>query len=86
MTKQETLQNLIDLKGYIETEAFQEFIVKAVDKELEKLKASYDCNTLEELAEVKGKKEGLELLRKILKQVNVDLKNTKFDLEDSQGA
>lgn len=73
---------LSDLRGYIETESFQTFVMKPIFEELNKLKDAYDCETLRELATVKGKKQGLKTILKVLKQVETDWKNTKHDLEN----
>ena len=80
---QEKLDKLNTLKLYIESEAFQEWIMKPLFAELDKQKVAYDCKTLNELATVKGKKEGLMFMIKLLKEVDRQIKNTKLDIENS---
>lgn len=84
MTTREKFQHLIDLKQSIESEGFQTFIVKPMYEEIDKLKGAYDCDTLKELYRIKGKKQGLKFLIDILKRVDLDLKNTKLELESSE--
>lgn len=84
MTLKDKLMLLSEVKGQIESEAFQTFIVKPMYEELDKLKHSYDCESLRELAQVKGKKQGLMFLIDTLKRVDLDFKNTQHELEDSQ--
>lgn len=76
----ELIEQLSELKSYIETPVFQERIMKPLYDELSKLKASYDCKTLGELNAVKGEAKGLKKMISILKQVDVDCKNAKYEL------
>lgn len=81
MNTEERFALLSDLKAYIETRAFQEFIMKPLYDELGKLKGAYECKTLGELNAVKGEAKGLKKLIGLLKQVEVDWKNDKYELE-----
>lgn len=83
MTLREEYNKLLELKGNIESEAFQEKIMQPLFKELEKQKNAYDCKTLAELQKVRGKKDGLLFIIKLLKQVGIDLKNKKNEIDDS---
>lgn len=83
MTPQAKLDHLFILKAQIESFQFQEFLVKPIDEEMTKLKGAYDCDTLEELATVKGKKQGLMFLRDTLKRIDIDIKNLKHEIENS---
>lgn len=83
MTNQEKLQELYNLKRYIESKEFQEYIMKPLYQEIDELKASYDCESLRELAAIKGKKQGLHYLIKRLKIIDTEIKNLKFEIEDS---
>ena len=78
------LQELYTVKRSIESVEFQTYIMKPLFEELEKLKNAYDCKTLQELSFLKGKKEGLETIIEILKIMEVDIKNTKFEIESSE--
>ena len=79
----ELLEELYSLKNFIESNEFQKFIMKPIFEELDKQKNAYDCKTLTELATVKGKSQGLKFLIKLLKDVEVKIKNEKFDIEQS---
>lgn len=84
MTRQEIqtkLDHLFELKAQIESFPFQEYLVKPVLEELDKQKNAYDCESLRELSIVKGKKQGLLFLINTLKNVDQDIKNLKYELE-----
>ena len=80
---QEKLSQLNTLKVYIESPEFQTYIMKPLFAELDKQKVAYDCESLRELATVKGKKQGLMFLIKLLKEIDRDIKNTRIDIENS---
>lgn len=84
MTLKDKLLLLSEVKGQIESEAFQTFIVKPMKEEMNKLKSAYDCESLRELATMKGKKQGLQFLIDILKGIELDIKNTRYELENSE--
>lgn len=81
MTTKERYNHLTELKMYIESFPFQEFIMKPLFEEMDKQKNAYDCESLRELAQVKGKKQGLKFLIDILKRVEKDITNTKDELD-----
>lgn len=81
MTTKERYNHLTELKMYIESFPFQEFIMKPLFEEIDKQKNAYDCESLRELAQVKGKKQGLKFLIDILKRVEKDITNTKDELD-----
>lgn len=83
MKPQEKLDHLFVLKSQIESFPFQEFLVKPMKEELEKLKNAYDCESLRELATMKGKKQGLLFLLTTLKNIDLDIKNLKHEIENS---
>lgn len=80
MLKQE-LDELWALKQKIESQEFQKYLVKPIYDELNKLKGAYECESLRELNTLKGKKQGLMFFIGLLKQVDLDLKNKKYELE-----
>lgn len=82
MTLQQEFDLLRELKGNIESEAFQERIMKPIYKELEKQKNAYDCESLRELATVKGKKQGLMFLLKVIKGIHNDFNSKLEELND----
>jgi hypothetical protein len=77
------LDQLNNLKMYIQTKEFQEWIMKPLFTELDKQKDAYDCESLRELATVKGKKQGLMFMIKLLKEVDRNIKNTRLDIDNS---
>lgn len=83
MTNEEKLSQLFSLKEKIQTREFQEWIMKPLYAELENIKNAYDCDSLIELHTVKGRKQGLTFLIKLLKTAERELKNTKYDIESS---
>jgi len=80
----EKLQQLYQLKISIESKGFQEYVMKPLYEELKKLKDAYDCESLRELSTVKGKKQGLKFIIELLKRVDVEIKNTKYELESRE--
>lgn len=83
MTLQEELDEIIQLRAMIESGVFQKRLMKPLMKELDKVKNAYDCKTLSELATVKGKKDGLMFMLKLLKQVNQDYLDKKLEIDNS---
>lgn len=81
MDNKEKLQGLHALKLSIESKAFQEYIMKPIFDELEKEKNAYECDSLKELYRVKGKKDGLLFIINTLKRVELEIKNTRYELE-----
>lgn len=86
MKPKEQLELIFELKTHVESRAFQELVMKPLFKELEEIKGAYDCNTLAELRTVKGRKQGIEFLLNLLKQTELDIKNLKYELENSDEA
>ena len=84
MESKEKLETLYNLKIAIESKGFQEFIMKPLYEEMDKLKNAYDCESLRELSALKGKRQGLKFIIGILKQVDTDTKNLKYELESRQ--
>jgi hypothetical protein len=80
----ELLEELYSLKNFIESSEFQKFIMKPLFEELDKQKNAYECESLKELWKVKGNKDGLMFLIKLLKEVDRKIKNTKLDLESQE--
>jgi len=85
MTRQEAqtkLDHLFELKAQIKSFPFQEYLVKPIREELDKQKNAYDCESLRELATVKGKKQGLTFFINTLKNIDQDIKNLKYEIEN----
>ena len=83
MDNKQELDELYDLKIKIQSKVFQNRIMQPVIKELEKLKSAYDCNTTEEIANIKGRRDGIMFLINLLKQTDNDLKNKKFEIDNT---
>lgn len=84
MKTKEELELIFELKTHIESRAFQDLVMKPLFEEIAEIKGAYDCQTLAELRALKGRKQGLEFLIKLLKQKEVDIKNLKYELETSE--
>jgi hypothetical protein len=84
MNLKEEFDDLWDLKIKIESKNFQERLVKPLYAEMESLGKAYDQNSLRELATLKGRRQGLKFFIGLLKQVDIDLKNKKYELESSE--
>lgn len=85
MSLKEEFNELWDLKLKIESQNFQKYIMKPLYAEIDRLKDAYDCKSLTELATLKGKAQGLKTIIGILKQVDLDIKNKKFELDNTEG-
>ena len=77
----EKLERLQELKMYIESETFQLNIMKPLYAEIDKQKNAFDCESLRELATVKGKTQGLNFLIKRLKEIDNEIKNLRYELK-----
>jgi|JI10StandDraft_1071094.scaffolds.fasta_scaffold51608_6 hypothetical protein len=73
-TTERELKELQELAFYIEQEAFQNHIVKPLREYEDKQKDAYDCESLRELATVKGRKQGVKEFFKILNSIHEDIK------------
>ena len=77
---QEKLNELYALKIKIESKEFQDNIMKPLYAELDSLGKAYEQNSLRDLATLKGKVYGLKFLIKILKNIDMEIKNLKDEL------
>lgn len=84
MDNKAKLDELYALKIQIEGELFQKYFMKPWEKEMNALRSAYDCKTLNEMARLKGKKEGLEFIKNRLKLIDEEYKAVKYEI-DSQG-
>ena len=80
----EKLNELYAVKRSIESKEFQFYVMKPLYAEVDKLKSAFDCKSLAELSELKGKKWGLTKMIGIFKQIETDIKSTKFELESRE--
>jgi hypothetical protein len=75
------LNELQGLKSAIESNVFQDKIMKPIFKELDKQKNAYDCESLRELSTIKGKKYGLKFILKTLKSIDQEIKDKIYEIE-----
>jgi len=73
-TLRQELEELNDVQLMIQSENFQEYIVKPMREYQNELKDAYQCETLKELYAVKGKKQGSEKFFDVLKGIAEDRK------------
>lgn len=71
------------VRGMVESDEFRKIVLEPVKRALESLKDSYDCDSLKELGEVKGKKEGLRVFLDIVEGLNQQIQNKQFDVDNS---
>jgi hypothetical protein len=76
------LQELLDLKGVINSELFKKYFSEPIYRELEELKNSYDCKTLVELNHTKGKYRGLKTFIDIVENIDKKIENKKIEVSD----
>lgn len=69
-TLRQELAKLNDVQLMIQSDDFQEYIVKPMREYQNELKDAYECETLKELHNVKGKKQGSNKFFDILKAVS----------------
>ena len=82
MTTKEEYAELHEVKRMIEGELFQKYIVERVRAYQDTLKAAYSCDTLKEIANIRGQKKGSDQFFNILKDIDKDFVNKKFELSD----
>lgn len=61
-------QNLSDIETFKRTRAY-DLLIKPLQEELLSLKSAYDCKTLQEIATLKGKKEGLSFVLETIEKI-----------------
>jgi len=83
MTIQQEYAELQEIRSLIENPSFQKYIVKEMRDYQEKQKNAYQCESLKELWNIKGKKDGSEEFFRILKKIDIDYKNKKLDIENT---
>jgi hypothetical protein len=83
----DTLQELNELrevKRMIESDLFQKYFAKPLRDREDEIKNNFFSDSLRESWRKGGRKEGIEEFFKILKQINREYKNKKFDITDSE--
>lgn len=85
MTPEEILAELNQLKDLaliIEQPAFQKWFVSPFKEELDKLKYSYDCKNLREMATLKGKAKGYKKFFDQLKSFHGEIESLEGMLRE----
>jgi len=81
MTPQEQLAELYELKRYVESRTFQDNIIKPLRKRQDELHLNFFSDTIKEAWRKGGKYEGIKEFFSILKDIDNDIKNLKYELE-----
>ena len=84
MNPKTKLDELYAVKRGIESKEFQFYVMKPLYAELDKLKNAFDCTTLAELSLLKGRKQGLTKMIDIFKSIETDIKNLKYEIENTE--
>lgn len=85
MELKQELSELYQLKEQIESEVFQKYFAKPLRKQQDKLRLDFFNDSLKESWRKGGKYEGIQEFFKILKQVDIDIKNKQYEIEQTQG-
>lgn len=80
----ELLAELYSLKNFVESDEFQTFIMKPLFDELGKVQRLKKYKDWDSVLRAQGKEEGLLWMVNTLKEVDRQIKNTKFDIEQSE--
>lgn len=75
------LGELIDVKHMVEGELFQKYFATPMRKELKGLKDAYDCDSLKELHEIKGKRWGVNQFFKQVDELETRSRFIRNDLD-----
>lgn len=84
MTQEEEISELLEVIRMIESDLFQKFFAAPMKRERDKLRTAFFSDSLKESWRKGGRQEGIELFFDIVKQIPADLKNKKYELEDSR--
>jgi hypothetical protein len=85
--QQERLTEVLELYGELQqfkgTKLYKA-ITDLIDDELGKMKYAYDCTTLEQIATLRGKREGLTIIADILEQIASTGERAKEEAEATE--
>ena len=84
MTLQEELEELIDIKSQIESKVFQKYICKPLREKQDSIKTDFYSDSLKESWRKGGNLDGIEEFFSTLRQIDVDFKNKRDELESQQ--
>jgi len=80
----ELLDELYSLKNFVESNEFQKFIMKPLFEELSKIQRLKKYKDWDSVLKAQGKEEGLLWMVNTLKEVDRQIKNTKFELDKEE--
>ena len=75
------LNELLEAKHMIEGEIFQKYFATPLYKEKKELKDAYECDSLKELWQIKGKKWGVDRFYRCVAEIDTRTKFVRSDLE-----
>lgn len=81
MTLRKKLEELYELKRQIESEEFQKYFAKPLREKQSKLKTDFFSDSLKDSWRKGGKHEGIQEFFEILKQIDTEIKNTKYEID-----
>lgn len=64
-------EELRDMVFFLKGEAFKKHVLDELKREDQNLKEAYKCQNLYELNFIRGKKEGLDIIRKLIADISV---------------
>lgn len=85
MTIKEEFEELLEIRSMIENPAFQKFIVSPLRERQEELRLNFFSDSLKESWRKGGRYEGIEDFFNTLKQIDIQFKNKKFELDSEEG-
>jgi hypothetical protein len=85
MKPKDELNELHEFKVMVQSRVFQKYLMEPIKKELDGLKTGYECESVKEMAELKGKYKGLKFIIDILKQSENKIKNLTFEIDNTEG-
>lgn len=83
MTLQQKLEELFEIKLQIESPIFQKYLCQPLREKQGNLKVNFFSDTLKDSWRKGGKHEGIEEFFEILKDIDTEIKNTKYEIEQS---
>jgi len=82
MDIREQFNELIRIKEMIESDEFQKYLVAPLREKQGKLKVNFFSDSVKESWRKGGKHEGIAEFFGLLKQIDTDYKNAKFELDN----
>lgn len=84
MNPKAELNELQEFKAMVQSRLFQKYLMEPIKNEIDGLKRAYDCGSVKEIAELKGKYKGLKFVVDILKQNENKTKNLIFEIDNTE--